>query len=365
MGMINSITETYTGKTVLITGHTGFKGGWLALWLNKMGANVVGYSLAPPSTPNFFSATQVSEFVKHIHGDITDLSALTNALQEYSPDIVFHLAAQPLVRLSYDEPVSTYETNVMGTVKVMEAIRQSSSVKAFINVTSDKCYENREWHWGYRENDPFGGSDPYSSSKGCAELVFSAYVRSYFSPQAYGTKHHTLCGSVRAGNVIGGGDWGADRLLPDCVCSFSEGKAVTLRYPSATRPWQHVLDPLCGYLALGAKLLQGDVTFSGGWNFGPSDSAAWTVEEVVRKAASTWGKATYTVDAQPHPHEAHWLKLDCSRARQLLDWSPQWDVSQTIEKTIEWYALYYNESSMAQLLEFSLSQIESYEQSTP
>jgi len=299
--------SVYAGANVLVTGHTGFKGSWLVLWLKKLGANVIGYSLDPPSNPNMYESLDIRRHVKHYDGDIRDLPAMVETVQAHAPDIVFHLAAQPLVRASYKRPVETYETNVMGTVNVMESIRQVEGVRAFVNVTSDKCYENREQTHGYTEMSRFGGRDPYSSSKGCAELVFFAYLRSYFHPDQYGETHKTLCASVRAGNVIGGGDWGADRLLPDCVKAFHAGDQPSLRYPRASRPWQHVLEPLSGYLLLGAELLNGKPQFSRGWNFGPSDKDTWSVEQIVQRSAELWGDASYVVDSRPHAHEAFGL----------------------------------------------------------
>lgn len=359
---MKNLISKYNDKTVLITGHTGFKGGWLAFWLKNLGAKVVGFSLSPPSVPNFFSALKLEYSLDHHYGDITDLTALQNVINQYNPEIVFHLAAQPIVRLSYEDPVGTYESNVMGTVKVLEAIRLNGKVKAVINVTSDKCYENREWYWGYRENEPMGGADPYSSSKGCAELVSSAYLRSFFNPNVYMDEHFTLCASVRAGNVIGGGDWGSQRIIPDLVRAFSSGNELVLRHPGAIRPWQHVLEPLSGYLLLGLRLIDGQAAFAKGWNFGPNDTSAWSVGNIVALAQKIWGGGSVRVDDGKHLHEAKWLKLDCSQARHELGWLPFWNVPKTIKKTLEWYKLYYSGANEKELIARTKAQIEEYEQ---
>lgn len=359
--MLQTITKCYEGKTVLITGHTGFKGSWLTLWLQKLGAKVVGYSLEPPSFPSMFNLLNLNESIISIHGDIRDFNTLLNTMQEHKPDIMFHMAAQALVRPSYDDPIATYSTNVLGTATVMEAVRKYKRLKAFINVTSDKCYENNEWVWGYREEDRMGGSDPYSSSKGCAELVFSSFLRSYFPIATYKKEHTTLCGSVRAGNVIGGGDWGKDRLIPDCVTSLHNNKPISLRFPNAIRPWQHVLEPLSGYLYLGAQLLNEKQEFVDGWNFGPSEDSAWEVERVVQHIIKVWGKGDYTISSTQNPHEANWLKLDCSKARQILGWHPTWLANEAIEHTINWYKMYYNDAPSNDLLELSLNTIRIFE----
>ena len=358
------LTEAYRGKTVLLTGHTGFKGGWLALWLKRLGANVIGLSLPPPSTPSLFESAALAPELTHIEGDIRDQAALHNIMEKYSPEIVFHLAAQPLVRLSYNEPDETFETNVMGSLRVFEAVRQSKSVKVLINVTSDKCYENREWVWGYRENDPMGGYDPYSASKGCAELLFSAWRRSYFNPKTYGDKHQIACASVRAGNVIGGGDWALDRLVPDCFRSLSQKETITIRSPNAIRPWQHVLEPLSGYLEVGARLIKDPIKYGGGWNFGPKSGDDWNVEQIVKTICNIWGDGKYSVDAGQHPHEAHWLKLDCAKAHIELNWHPRWDVQRALEETTNWYRRFYDGSTPSDMRDFTVQQIESYEATT-
>ena len=318
------ILNIYKNKTVLITGHTGFKGSWLAVWLKELGADVVGYSLAPPSEPNNFEVTRLQEKVTHIHGDIRDLDRLMETFKKYQPEFVFHLAAQPLVRLSYDEPKMTFDTNVGGTVNVFEAVRKVPGVKVLVNVTSDKCYENKEWVRGYRENDPMGGHDPYSASKGCAELVFSAYLKSFFSQDA--TQNRTIgAASVRAGNVIGGGDWGADRLVPDCIRALSRYQPIGIRSPHAVRPWQHVLEPLSGYLYLGAALWRqkgeqipnlspaqvnlspkGTQNYSGAWNFGPDDSSHLTVAAMTDRLIKYWRSGAWDDLSDPNAlHEAN------------------------------------------------------------
>lgn len=350
----------YKNKKVLVTGHTGFKGSWLSIWLKILGAEVIGYSLEPPSDPSNFYACGLKDELIHVHGDIRDYEHLLAVFRSYRPEIVFHLAAQPLVRLSYKDPRLTYETNVMGTVNLLEAVRSTDSVRVTINVTSDKCYENREWVWGYRENDSMGGYDPYSSSKGCTELVNTAYLSSFFPPDKYGHSHQVGLASVRAGNVIGGGDWGQDRLVPDCVRALSRGEEIAIRHPKAIRPWQHVLEPLSGYLILGVKLWDNGPQYSGAWNFGPMDDEVWTVEELVRKVCTLWGNGSYIIDSQPHPHEAHWLKLDCSKARIELDWNPKFKVQAALEKTVEWYRIFYSGSPADELRTSTIKQIEEY-----
>jgi len=333
----------YKDKTVLVTGHTGFKGSWLVYWLNKMEANVIGYSLNAPTTPNHIDLLELDV----ISIDIRDQKKLDETFALYKPEIVFHLAAQPLVRLSYDEPVETYETNVMGTLKVLEACRKTDSVKAIVNITSDKAYENKEWIWGYRENDPMGGYDPYSSSKGCAELLASSYRNSYFNLNDYGTKHNTLLASCRAGNVIGGGDWAQDRLITDIMVAVSKSQKVQIRNPYATRPWQHVLEPLSGYLHVGQKLLEGKKEFAEGWNFGPSDEGSISVEEVVKYIQKYWNKIDYELNlSEDHPHEANLLKLDCSKAHIRLKWTDTWDSQTTFDKMTSWYKSYYEEAKV-------------------
>jgi CDP-glucose 4,6-dehydratase len=343
-GMTNLFGGIYQNKKVLVTGHTGFKGSWLVYWLKKMGAKVIGYSLEAPTQPNHIELLNLD--IVSIIGDIRDLNKLNKVFDEYQPDIVFHLAAQPLVRLSYEDPIETYETNVIGTLKVLEASRKAQ-VKAIVNITSDKAYDNQEWIWGYRENDAMGGYDPYSSSKGCAELLVSSYRNSYFNNSEYRKKHDTLLASCRAGNVIGGGDWARDRLLTDIMLSVSQNKKVSIRNPYATRPWQHVLEPLSGYLNIGQKLLEGQVEFADGWNFGPSDEGSISVEEVVSHVKKYWEQIDYEINKNINqPHEANLLKLDCSKAHILLKWKNVWNTETTFEKTVLWYKSFYEKENL-------------------
>lgn len=324
----------YKNKNVLVTGHTGFKGSWLSIWLNQLGANVIGYALAPYTEQDNFVVTNLSEKITDLRGEIRDYDNLLRTFEEEKPEIVFHLAAQPLVRLSYKEPRQTYEVNVMGTVNVLEAARQSDSVKSVIIITSDKCYENNEWIWGYRENDPMGGYDPYSSSKGCAELVTSAYTRSFFEND----DSDIAVASVRAGNVIGGGDWAADRLITDCISYLKEDKAIEIRSPKAIRPWQHVLEPLRGYLLLASKLYQNPKKYTGAWNFGPDEASIVTVGELVDKLVNKWGSGEWIDTSNTNePHEAKLLKLDISKARHYLNWEPKLSFDQTIDLVVDWY----------------------------
>ena len=349
-------TVFWKDKNVLLTGHTGFKGSWLSLWLQSMGANVVGYALAPPSNPSLFDVAQVAQGMVSLHGDIRNLEQMQKAMAQHQPEIVIHMAAQSLVRYSYQNPVETYATNVMGTVNVLEAVRQTSSVKAVVVITSDKCYENREWIWGYRENEAMGGYDPYSNSKGCAELVTAAYRQSFFNMAG----HKVAVASARAGNVIGGGDWAADRLIPDMVRAVSENRPVLIRNPNAIRPWQHVLEPLSGYLLLAQKLYEEGSGFAEGWNFGPSDDDAKPVQWIVERYTQLWGEgASWTLDQAEHPHEAHYLKLDCSKARMRLDWQPKWSLAQALENITLWHKAHLQEKNMR---EFSLQQIAAYQE---
>lgn len=331
--------DVYRGKNVLITGHTGFKGSWLSYWLAKIGANVVGYSKEIPTKPSHFELLNLD--IKSIFGDIRDFDKLNFAIKETKPDIVFHLAAQPLVRLSYRNPIETYETNVIGTLKVFEACR-ANSIKAIVNITSDKCYENKEWVWGYRENDPMGGYDPYSSSKGCAEILTNSYRNSFLNLDEYGKSHEILLASARAGNVIGGGDWADDRLICDVIRAASKNEIVLIRNPKATRPWQHVLEPLSGYLLLGQKLLEGKKEFADGWNFGPSEEDNYSVGDVLVELKKHWDKIEFKFErSSQNPHEANLLKLDCSKANIKLGWKPTWNSKTAFEKTIKWYKNFY------------------------
>ncbi|NVN89017.1 MAG: CDP-glucose 4,6-dehydratase [Desulfuromonadales bacterium] len=326
----------YCNKKVFVTGHTGFKGSWLCLWLSRLGAQVTGYALDPPTSPSLFELSRIKDLLCSHIADIRNAENLSAILREAQPEIVFHLAAQPLVRDSYKIPLETYATNVMGTVNLLEAIRTCPSVKALVNVTTDKCYENREWVWGYRENDPLGGGDPYSSSKACSELVTAAYRSSYFNPQTY-TQHGVAIATARAGNVIGGGDWAADRLVPDIIRSLLEGNVVRIRNPHAVRPWQHVLEPLSGYLTLARRLFEDGLELAGEWNFGPLDSDAMPVEWIVQRICQLWGEGSrYEIDTDAHPHEAHYLKLDCSKAKTKMGWQPRWNLDKALGSIIEW-----------------------------
>lgn len=345
------------GKRVLLTGHTGFKGGWLSLWLQSMKAQVVGYALAPPTNPSLFDVADVGKNMTSIIGDIRDLERLLAVCTEHKPEIVFHLAAQPLVRRSYIDPVETYSTNMMGTVNVLEAVRNTSGIKAVVNVTSDKCYENREWVWGYREDDAMGGFDPYSSSKGCAELVTASYRNSYFNPEKY-KEHGVAVATGRAGNVIGGGDWADDRLIPDIMRAISLGNPVNIRNPHAIRPWQHVLEPLSGYLLLANKLYEDGAAYAEAWNFGPADEDAKPVQWIVEELTRAWGEgASWVPHDGDHPHEANYLKLDCSKAKQRLDWHPRWSLAGSLGTITDWHHAYQDDKDMRT---FSLRQIQQY-----
>ncbi len=347
--------EFWKGKRVLITGHTGFKGSWLSLWLQSLGASVVGYSLAPPSKPSLFEVARVADGMTSHEGDIRNLSDVRLSFSRTQPEIVIHMAAQSLVRHSYQSPVDTYATNVMGTVHVLEAVRDSPSVKSVVIVTSDKCYENREWLWGYRENEAMGGYDPYSSSKGCAELVTAAYRQSFFN--AAGCV--VAVSSVRAGNVIGGGDWAADRLIPDVIRAISEQRPVLIRSPKAFRPWQHVLEPLNGYLTL-AERMWAQAEFAGAWNFGPNEQDTNSVAWIVEKITSLWGEgARWQLDTIQHPHEANYLKLDSSKARAVLGWTPNLDLSQTLAWIVDWYKAHSYGEDMRSYTETQISKFQS------
>jgi CDP-glucose 4,6-dehydratase len=329
----------WKGKRVLVTGHTGFKGSWLVVWLRCLGAEVIGYSLAPPTQPSLFKDAQVADGIISIHGDVCDLPGLKAAIFEHAPEIVIHMAAQSLVRLSYKDPVETFTTNVMGTVNVLEAVRCVPEIRVLLNVTTDKCYENKEWLWGYREHDPLGGHDPYSSSKGCAELVTSAYRRSFFEADAdaWGTSVAT----VRAGNVIGGGDWATDRLVPDIMRAIMAKRPVLIRNPAAIRPWQHVLEPLNGYLTLIEHMWENGHIYTGSWNFGPHDGDAKPVSWVVGRLTECWGDgARWELDQSDNPHEAYYLKLDCTKSKCLLTWMPQLNLSLALEWVAEWFKGY-------------------------
>jgi CDP-glucose 4,6-dehydratase len=339
-------------KRVFLTGHTGFKGGWLTLWLSLMGARVTGYSLPPITDPDFYSSVGLARHLYQSHmADVNDNNALAEAIAKANPEIILHLAAQPLVRRSYADPLETYSTNVMGTANLLQASRSCKDLKAVIVVTSDKCYENKSWHWGYRETDILGGYDPYSSSKACQELVVSAFRQSYLTDQGI------AIATARAGNVIGGGDWSEDRLIPDAIRANFGNSCLTIRNPAATRPWQHVLEPLSGYLVLAERLCS-DPGFAGGWNFGPHDSSVCTVEEVlVLLAQYLPGGLQWRGDTAAQPHEANLLKLDCSKAASLLGWTPVWGLNTALKITCDWYMSQLTEKDMEKV---SLSQIENY-----
>ncbi|WP_445288511.1 CDP-glucose 4,6-dehydratase [Variovorax atrisoli] len=343
----------WQGKRVLVTGHTGFKGSWLSLWLHKSGAEVHGYALPPPTTTNLFSVASVASLLKsHATADVRDADAMQQALREADPEIVFHLAAQPLVRQSYHEPVETYATNVMGTVNLLEAVRSSSNVRTVVNVTTDKCYDNREWFWGYREGEALGGSDPYASSKACAELVTAAYRASFLAQAG------VAIATARAGNVIGGGDWADDRLVPDFFRAAHAGRPLEVRYAGATRPWQHVLEPLSGYLLLAENLASGDPQFASAWNFGPTDEDAVPVRQLLDRLVSKVEGTQWRETGASTLHEAGYLKLDSSKARGLLGWRPRWALDEALDKTVAWDAAWRSGGDMQ---DFCLSQIEMYE----
>jgi len=338
--------DFWRGKRVFLTGHTGFKGSWLSIWLHALGAEVTGYALDPPTDPSLFSLAGVDGLLTSIIADVRDCGRLQAEMANASAEIVIHMAAQPLVRDSYKIPVETYATNVMGTVHLLEAVRSCPSVRAVVNVTTDKVYENREWVWGYRENEPMGGYDPYSNSKGCSELVTAAYRSSYFNPLTYG-RHGVAVATARAGNVIGGGDWATDRLIPDIIKSILSGAPVQIRNPHAIRPWQHVLEPLSGYLLLAERLFTGGTRYAEGWNFGPAEEDARTVEWLVERLCAMWGEgAAFEVDRGEHPHEAHYLKLDCSKARSELGWSPRWGLETALQSIIEWTQAYRGQKDL-------------------
>jgi len=352
---------SWHGKRVFLTGHTGFKGGWLALWLASKGARVRGYALDPSTEPNLFTVARIGRVIDDIRGDIRDSDSLEAAMQSFSPEVVFHMAAQPLVRLSYDDPIGTYETNVIGTARVLDSVRRTRSVRAVVSVTTDKCYENKEWIWGYRETDPLGGYDPYSSSKACAEIVSAAYRQSYFSTSTL-TEHKVALATARAGNVIGGGDWAPDRLIPDLVRGFLAEEPVRIRRPHAIRPWQHVLEPLHGYISLAEHLLTPEAAhYATAYNFGPHDDDARPVEWIAEKMAGFWANgAQWVLDDSDAPgvQEAGYLKLDASRARADLGWTPHLHLETALEWLVKWYRAW---QAGADMQAFTLAQINAYE----
>lgn len=337
-------------KRILLTGHTGFKGSWLALWLQSMGADVQGLALDPPTNPSLFVEAKVADGMVSNIGDIRDYETVLKVVAVIKPEIVIHMAAQPLVRYSYKNPIETYATNVMGTVHLLEAVRQVGSTKVVVNVTTDKCYENKEWVWGYREDEPMGGFDPYSSSKGCCELVTSAYRRSYFAETGI------ALASARAGNVIGGGDWAEDRLVPDILRAFEANQSVVIRNPNSTRPWQHVLEPLFGYLSLAEKLWDKPKTYAEGWNFGPKEEDAKSVDWIVKTLADKWGSgASWEIDGSEHAHEANYLKLDISKARHSLAWHPRWSLAQALDRIVEWHQTWLKQGDVRALCQQQIS----------
>ncbi len=362
LGMTEAFEKVFRDKRVLVTGHTGFKGSWLSLWLHKLGAKVVGLSLPPATEPNNFSVSSVRELLAgHVEGDIRDHSVVMKTIDEAAPEIIFHLAAQAIVRESYQAPRETFETNAMGTTHVLEAVRARSKPCIVIVVTSDKCYENREQLWGYREGDAMGGHDPYSASKGVAELITQSYRRSFFDPARI-PSHGIKIASARAGNVIGGGDWAKDRIVVDAVLHMSKGEPVPVRNPSAVRPWQHVLEPLSGYLALAAKMaVSNDAGWCSGWNFGPRAGDEATVEELVTRLCNVWGDASWRdMSDRSQPHEAGILRLSVEKATWLLGWRPTWDLQQTVEWTARWYRSYYYGQSSVSMREHSLADLDAF-----
>jgi len=341
----------WQGKRVFLTGHTGFKGSWLSLWLFSLGAEVKGYALNPPTSPSLFNEAKVDSLIDSQIGDIRDQDTLHESMTKFSPDILIHMAAQPLVRYSYNEPIETYEVNVIGTAKVLEVARSCPNVKSIVNITTDKCYENDGRSEGYKEEDAMGGYDPYSSSKGCAELVTSSYRRSFLQEQRMGLA------SVRAGNVIGGGDWADDRLIPDILRSFEKNEPVVIRNPKATRPWQHVLEPLSGYLILAQKLYEDQKEYAEGWNFGPNEKDVKPVDWILNKMIAKWPNSSWELDSSSNPHEANFLQLDISKAESKLGWKPIWELSHTLEKIIDWHQAWINKEDMQTVC---LSEIKAY-----
>jgi CDP-glucose 4,6-dehydratase len=352
--------DFWRNRRVFVTGHTGFKGAWLCKWLVQMGAVVTGYARQPDPSSHLFELSGLESEIFSQTGDVQDLRLLSQVLNDAQPEVVFHLAAQALVRDSYKSPVETYATNVLGTVHLLEAVRGCPSVKAVVNVTTDKCYENREWVWGYREDEPMGGFDPYSSSKGCAELVTAAYRNSFFNSSSH-SEHQVYLATARAGNVIGGGDWAEDRLIPDIIRAIESGQSVSIRNPNSTRPWQHVLEPLSGYLTLAKALYSQGHKFAEAFNFGPVDEDAKSVQWIVDQFAHQWGNgASWHQEGGTHPHEANYLKLDCSKARALLGWSPRWNLGQALQAIITWHQVYSAQHNKQDMRNICLKQINDY-----
>lgn len=343
--MTGQFNDIYRNKNVFLTGHTGFKGSWMSFWLLQLGAKVTGYALTPSTQPSHFNALKLD--MGSIIADIRNFDRLSRAIQESKPDLVFHMAAQPLVRESYNMPVETFDTNVLGTAHVLEACRKVPGLKAIVNITTDKVYENKEWLWGYRENEALGGHDPYSTSKACSELVTRSYRRSFFSLDTYGKKHQCLVATARSGNVIGGGDWSVDRLIPDIIKAAAKNETAVIRNPGSIRPWQHVLEPLSGYLSLGSQLFQGKIDCATAWNFGPDLHDALTVDAVSKQMQNYWSQIqTQAKKNANDPHEAGILKLDCTKAHSQLGWRPLWNSTESIQKTAEWYRAYYEKGSL-------------------
>ena len=358
------IQETFSGiykdMPVLVTGHTGFKGTWLSMWLNLLGARVIGYSLDPPTMPNHFDMSGMKDRLVDIRDDVRNMDKLVSVIEEFKPKIIFHLAAQPIVRESYENPRETFIINSWGTINVLEAIRMTRSVKAAVFITSDKCYRNKEWIWGYRENDDLGGGDPYSASKAMAEIAIEAYRDAYF-PYSDRGDNAIAVASVRAGNVVGGGDWARDRLLPDSIRALVERRTIDIRSPRATRPWQFVLSPLCGYMWLGVKLLLDGAKYAEPWNFGPHDLTSDSVENIVKKVIELWGSGQWRdMSKGDEPHEAHWLTLSWEKAATRLDWHPIYALSDVLSKTVEWYKEWHRQGDNADMYDFSLGQIKTY-----
>ncbi|BDG07171.1 CDP-glucose 4,6-dehydratase [Anaeromyxobacter paludicola] len=359
----DDLRQAYAGKRVLLTGHTGFKGGWLALWLESLGARVTGFALPPPTSPSFFEDCGVAQLCEHVLGDLRDPAAVREVVRRSRPEVVFHLAAQPLVRLSYESPVETFETNVMGTAHLLEALRLEQRPAAVVVVTSDKCYENREWAYGYREEDALGGHDPYSASKGAAEIVAASYRRSFFAPARL-AEHGVALATARAGNVIGGGDWAADRIVPDAARALAAGVPIPVRNPASVRPWQHVLEPLGGYLLLGARLLGAPdeaARCCGPWNFGPAPESARPVRDVVEAAVRAWGSGSWQATPQVGaPHEAGLLRLAIEKAVSQLAWRPRWELEEAVGRTFAWYRARHEGAGPAAMRDLSLRQIGEY-----
>ncbi len=351
----------WKGKKVFITGHTGFKGAWLSMWLQSLGATVAGFALPPSTDPNLFSALNLKEVMQSVFGDIRDLDLLKSQIKKFDPDIIIHMAAQAIVRQSYQNPVETFAVNAIGTAHILEAVRYTDNTKAVVCVTSDKCYDNKEWYWKYRENDSLGGWDPYSASKGCAEVIISSYRDSFFNRENY-TKHGVAVASVRAGNVIGGGDWGQDRLIPDIMRAFSADERVVIRNPLSIRPWQYILDLLSGYLLLAERLYENGADYMEAWNFGPNDNDEKTVQDIVTLISKMWGERAHWEldrDTADHLHEAYILKLDSSKSRNRLGWAPKFSLEHSLEFVVDWYKQFYSNNTL--IREITENQISSFE----